>query len=335
MSLSASDPALPELSVVVVAASGMATIGQTLGCLRAQTAAQRTEVLIVAPTDGEIDPGALGAERFAALRTVAVGPISRRGDAAAAGIGAASAPVVALLEDHSYPEPGWAAALISAHDGPWAGVGPRVENANPGTAVSRVTFWLTYASMTGPQSAGVRTLLPWHNSAYKRELLAGYGERLGPLLEWEGNLQADLIARGLQLYMEPAARTHHVQVSAPRAALAQHFQRGRILGGQRAAAERWPWWHRAAYAAAMPLLPAMALRYIAADLRRAGVTARGLAADGLALAVSLTALALGEAVGTLTGPGDAIDRLEDYELNRYTHLSGRREHRPEGTQRAP
>lgn len=314
----------PDLTVVVVAPSGMATIERTLGCLGAQTAASRLEVLLVAPSAREIDREALGAGRFAALRTMEVGPITKRGDAAAAGVLAATAPVVALLEDHSYPEPTWAAALLTAHAEPWAGVGPVVENANPRTAMSRVTFWLTYAALSGPHDAGTRTVLPWHNTAYKRHLVAGYGDGLGALLQWEGNLQADLVARGHELYLEPAARTHHANVSSFTSALGLHFQRGRILAAQHAARETWPNWRRRLYAAAMPLFPLMQLRRIAPELRRLGFsTPRSAATSTPALASALMAMAAGEAVGYLTGAGDATDRLEDYELNRQSHLSRR------------
>lgn len=320
------DPMSPALSVVVVAPSGMATLGRTFGCLGAQTVHAQIEALVVAPSASAIDPAALGADHFASLRVVEVGPISKRGDAAAAGVRAASAPVVALLEDHSYPEPRWAEALLAAHAGPWAGVGPAVENANAGAPLSRVNFWLTYAAMSGPQEAGPRTLLPWHNTAYKRDVLAGYGDRLGRLLEWEANLQADLLANGHGLYLEPAARTHHANVSSLRSTLGLQFQRGRIFGGQRAAHEGWPRWRRAAYAVAMPLFPAMQLRHIAADLRRSGVTTRDLVALAPGLGAALAAMAAGEATGYLAGVADATDRLESYELHRAAHLS-RRERR--------
>jgi hypothetical protein len=304
----------------------MATIGRTLGCLGAQTAAQRIEVLVVTPSASEIDRDALGAARFAALRTIEVGPITKRGHAAAAGIHEATAPVVCLLEDHSYPEPEWAAALLKAHAQPWAGVGPCVENANAGTAISRVTFWFSFPGMSGPQEAGPRTLIPWHNTAYKRDILVGYGARLGELLQWEGNLQADLLARGHQLYLEPAARTHHLQGTAFRAALGIHFQCGRILGGLRAETARWPWWRRAAYAAAMPLFPLVKFRQTAPEIRHMGVTTPDIVAAGPALVTMLTAMAVGEAFGYLTGVGDATDRLQDYDLHRTAHLS-RRERR--------
>ena len=56
----------------------------------------------------------------------------------------AHAPIVALAEDHCFPEPGWADALIRAHQGPWAVVGPVVRNANPATIVSWCDFVIGY-----------------------------------------------------------------------------------------------------------------------------------------------------------------------------------------------
>ena len=36
-----------------------------------------------------------------------------------------------LCEDHCFPADGWAEALVAAHQGPWAAVGPAFLNANP------------------------------------------------------------------------------------------------------------------------------------------------------------------------------------------------------------
>jgi len=313
-----SEPA--DLSVVLVAPGGGASVRRTMRALRAQTISERLQMVIVVPSVAELGPEMASAHGFAALRAVEVGPIVNRGQAAAVGIQAATSPVVVLVEDHSYPEPGWASALLAAHAGPWIGVGPAVENANPASAVSRVVFWLSYIAMTGRQKAGPRRLLPWHNSAYKRDALFGYGESLGTLLAWEGNLQADLLSHGHQLYFEPAARTHHMNVSRLASAVGLHFQRGRIFAGQRADRGRWPVWRRALYALASPSFPAMQLRHIAPELRRTGVAVHSLIAHAPVFALLLASMAAGEAVGFLAGVGDAIDRFEDYELRRQIHL---------------
>ena len=314
-------PSSAELSVVLVAGTGPSGIARTMQHLRAQTARHRMEVLIVAESSAGFDLAALGGGDFAACRIVEVGPITERGAAAASGMLAASSPIVGLIEDHSYPEPEWAEALLRAHAGAWAGVGPAVCNANPASVGSWVNYILSYGGFAPPQAAGERDLLPWHNSAYKRDVLAPFADRLGPLLEWEGALQAELRSRGHTLYLEPTARTHHSNVSAAWSTVGLNTQRGRILGAQRAQRERWPAWRRIVQAAAFPLFPLLQLRHVLPQMQRVPVPESMRTRVTLGVVVTLGVLAVGEAWGLVAGEGDAVARMEDYELYRARHLS--------------
>jgi len=314
------------LSVVLVAGSGLAGITRTLRHLRAQTARDRIELIVVAESARTVDAGALGGDVFAACRVIEVGPITQRGDAAAHGIRAATAPIVAMIEDHSYPEPEWAESFLRAHDGPWTVVGPAVANANPGYVASWVNYVLAYAIFAPPLAAGERDLLPWHNSAYKRAALAPFSDRLGALLEWEGWLQDELRATGHTMYLEPSARTHHANVSRGWSTVGLNVQRGRILGAQRAAREKWPYWRRLVQAAAFPLFPVLQLRYLLPSMRRMSIPAALRPRVYASLGATLGVLAAAEAWGLLAGEGNAISRMEDYELHRTRHLS-RRERR--------
>ena len=320
---------MAELSVVLVAGSGPPGITRTMRHLRAQTARHRMEVLIVAESSAGFDLAALGGGEFAACRIVEVGPITERGAAAARGMLAATSPIVGLIEDHSYPEPEWAEALLRAHAGAWTGVGPAVGNANPGSAASWVNYILAYGGFAPPVEAGERDLLPWHNSAYKRDVLTPLGDRLGTLLEWEGALQADLRSRGHTLYLEPAARTHHSNVSNVWSTVGLNVQRGRILGAQRAERERWPTWRRVLQAAAFPLFPLLQLRHLLPAARRMPLPPPLRPRVYLGLVATLGVLAAAEAWGLLAGEGDAVARMEDYELHRTRHLS-RRERQASG-----
>ncbi|HEU4720240.1 MAG TPA: hypothetical protein VFS59_02670 [Gemmatimonadaceae bacterium] len=324
MSSSANPPSsIADLSVVLVAGSGPAGVARTMRHLRAQTARRRMEVLIVAESSAGFDLAALGGGEFAACRIVEAGPITERGAAAARGMLAATSPIVGLIEDHSYPEPAWAEALLRAHAGAWTGVGPAVGNANPESAASWVNYILSYGGFAPPVDAGERELLPWHNSAYKREVLTPLRDRLGPLLEWEGKLQADLRSRGHALYLEPAARTHHSNVSGMWSTVGLNLQRGRILGAQRAEREGWPAWRRVVQAAAFPLFPLLQLRHTLPAIRRMPLPPALRPRVYLGLVATLGVLAAAEAWGLLAGEGDAVARMEDYELHRTRHLSRR------------
>ena len=255
--------------MVLVAGTGPSGIVRTMQHLRAQTARRRMEVLIVAESAAGIDLATLAGDRFAACRIVEVGPIRERGAAAAAGMLAATSPIVGLIEDHSFPEPEWAEAMLRAHAGAWTGVGPVVCNANPESVGSWVNYVLSYGGFAPPLEAGERDLLPWHNSSYKRAALAPFADRLGALLEWEGGLQAELRARGHSLYLEPAAQ------DASQQRVARVVHRGTEHAARRGswvpsapARERWPLWRRALQAAAFPLFPLLQLRHVLPELRR-------------------------------------------------------------------
>jgi hypothetical protein len=312
-----------ELSIVLVAGTGATGVARTLRHLRAQTVRHRLEVLIVAESSAGFDLAALEVSEFAACRILEVGPIAERGAAAARGVLAATSPIVGLIEDHSFPEPEWAEALLRAHAGKWAGVGPAVCNANPESAGSWVNYVLSYGGFAPPLPAGERDLLPWHNSAYKRDALAPFEDRLGTLFEWDGRLQAELRSRGHSLYLEPAARTYHHNVSAAWSTVTLNTQRGRILGAQRAEREAWPTWRRLLQAAAFPLFPLLQLRHVLPQMKRVPVPAALRTRVLAGLVGTLGVLAVGEAWGLLAGAGDAVARLEDFELNRARHLSRR------------
>src|SRR5262249_35044767 len=91
----------------------------------------------------------------------------------AAGVRRASAPIVALAENHSFPEPGWAAALIQAHRAApsRAAVGPELGNANPERAVSWAYLFSYFGRWAEPAAAGIVEVLPGHNPSNKRDIL--------------------------------------------------------------------------------------------------------------------------------------------------------------------
>jgi hypothetical protein len=201
-----------------------------------------------------------------------------------------------------------------------------VTNANPGNALSWVNFVLAYGAFSPPQHASTRTVIPWHNSAYKRALLKPYEAELGHLLSWEGALQEKLCREGHTLYLEPNALTHHANVSAFFSTIGLHLQRGRLMGALRANRERWPQWRRWLFGAAFPLYPIMQFRYALPGLKRQQLPMPMRLRVLCMLVPALMAMALGEARGIVAGPGDALRRLEDYELRRLKHVS-RRERR--------
>jgi glycosyltransferase involved in cell wall biosynthesis len=308
----------PVLSVVIVA-DAYETIRKTVRHLRAQTVADRIELVVVAP-DGELglDEGELA--ELHSHRVVRVGDIRSLSWARAPGIRAAAAPIVALAESHCFPEPEWAERLLAAHADGWAVTGPAVFNANPSTVVSWVNLLLDYGPWLGPTPGGELDDLPGHNSSYRRDLLLAFGERLEKLLEAETIMHAELRAAGHRLYQEPGARAAHLNVTRTASWIGERFQTGRRFASARGYS--WPAWRRAAYAAGSPLIPAVRFRRLLRDLARTG-TGRELRGYGyLLLAFALGVSACGELVGYVLGSGDSMYALSRIELHKERHLRG-------------
>ena len=312
--------AAPSLSVVLACTAGVDSVETTIRHLARQTIAARIELVVVGVSDARCALPPDLAAAFWAERFVPVGSLGSIARANAAGVRAARAPVVALAEDHCFPEPEWAAALVEAHQGPWAAVGPALANANPGTAVSWADFLIGYGPWAEPIASGEAPFLPGHNSSYKREVLLGYGDRLEAALEAETVLHLDLRARGHRLFLCSAARARHVNFSLLRSWLRVQVHNGRVFAGARA--EGWSAPRRALYAAASPLIPLVRLRRCARVARRLG-PAHPRARRALpVLAVGLALDGAGQMLGYALGAGSSGRALARFEFRRIDHVRG-------------
>jgi GT2 family glycosyltransferase len=255
---------------------------------------------------------------FFQFRVVEVDKIRSIAQANAAGIRQASAPVVAFVEEHSYPDPSWAEALIEAHRQPWAAVGPVVRNANPGSLVSWADFLIAYGPWMDPSPTGVVDFLPGHNSSYKRTILLDYGPELEAMLESESVLHWDLQAKGYQLYLEPAAKISHLNFGLLSSWIPAQFHNGRLFAATRA--RRWSPLQRLFYTGGAPLIPVVRFRRALQQLRRSDRRRNLPPGVLLTLILGLVVSAVGEMMGYALGAGDAKQKLSNFEFHRIRHL---------------
>ena len=309
--------------MVIVTPDCYETIRKTIGYLQAQTARDRLEVVIIAPSAATLDLEERELGGFLQFRVVEVGPIRSLAWANAIGVREACAPLVAFVEEHSYPDSGWAAALIEAHRGSWAAVGPSMRNANPGSLVSKADFLIAYGHWLDTAPAGTIDHLPGHNSSYKRRILLDYSHReLQALLEAESVLHWDLVNRGYQLYLEPAAKTSHVNFGVLRAWITVLFFSGRVFAATRA--RHWSLLRRLVYAGGAPFIPTVRFWRIMRQLRRSRLHHRvgpGLLAS---LMLGLIVSEMGETVGYALRAGDAAQKLSHFEFHRIDHIPEQR-----------
>ena len=233
----------PALSVVIPMPRGYDAIRTTVKSLEAQSKRDLLELVIVAPSARALDLEESELTWCRHIRVVESRTMTSLGAAYAAGVRGATAPVVVLAEDHSYPAPEWANALIERHGGPWDAVGPVVANANPGSPFGDVAYYMGYGRWTGAIPPGEIDDLPGHNSSYKRAVLLEHGSELDALLEAETILHWKLRTTGHRLYLEPAAKTDHHNPSTLVFLLKQSFHYGRLFAAARA--REWPSGRRA------------------------------------------------------------------------------------------
>jgi len=308
----------PRLSVVLVT-DRFRTIRGVVSCLREQTIQDEVELVIVLPSTaaGEIDHQELGG--FAATRVIGLPEIHPLPEARAAGVRGASAPIVFIGETHSFPHPGFAAALVAAHEGPWDVVVPGLGNANPDGSRSWSAFLLDYGSwMAGLPAAAIPNGPTW-NASYKKSVLLELGSALDGALSSGDELPRALRARDCKVYFEPAAMIDHVNVES-RGWADERYLSGLVVGANRG--KQWSVQRRMLYLFASPLIP-LVLLYRSRRPMKYLLKRRALPAGAIpALVAGAIVRTVGEAVGYARGmTPEAERRMDEYELHKLRYAS--------------
>jgi len=303
----------PRLSVVLVTDT-FATIRLVIERLRAQTVRDQIELVLVAPaTDAVREAEALRGE-FAGV-TILECPLTGLGAARALGIRQSTAPFIFIGETHTFANAQCAEALMDALSEGWATATPCFQNANPDSLLSWAAFLSDYGRWIDGVPAGEIHRAPAHNTAYRREVLASFGEGLAAALTREDTLWAGLRSRGARSCLVPRACLAHANVSQLR-----HWVRERFCVGLHVATGRvlrWPWWKRLLYATGAPLIPFVLTTRAFVAYRRASGVARLPALAIPVVFIGNVIWALGEASGYLGKSGRLSDRwMFEYELRK-------------------
>jgi hypothetical protein len=309
----------PSMSVILMTMDSIEPLRWVLSQYAMQTIARRIEVVIVCPQASAVKIDSKLAGSFFAIRVTERHPLQDTSDAFATGVRIASAPIIALGEDHSFPaSKDWAEVLLKRHAEPWVGVGPVIGCANPASAVSYSDYLMSYGQWMAPNHAGEVAFVPGHNSTYKRSQLLELGDRLLTLFENEIGLQEELRAHGGKFYQEAAATTLHTNFELLATFLKVQFYVGRIFTGSRA--RHWPTSRRIIYFAGSPLIPVLRLVRIIRQVRRAGAPMLQFARALPAMIAGLCMFALGEATAYIFPPGNKGKQwLFQFETKRYLY----------------
>lgn len=303
----------PRLSVVVVVGPLRERGQHVLDALAAQTIVRELEVIVVdlcAPDTPRLDhPPGLHVDYVGADDSFTFG------EARAAGVAHTHAPLIAFIEDHCFPEPEWAAALVDAFRGPWVAVGYAFTNANPATYTSRACLMTDYGLWAHPAPHGPNRLMPGNNIAYTRALLDSFGDRLPAMLDTDFSVHEVCVQRGLPMFVESRALAAHLNFEHLPSMLRANHDHCRIIAGRRIELHAWSLPRRLFYALAVPLgAPVLKFTRLVGSLR-------GRRALWPEVAVSLPVIvstfiwsAVGEAKGYLFGPGETERTFRHWEI---------------------
>ena len=229
----------------------------------------------------------------------------------------ARADIVAFLEDHCVPEPGWAAAVVNAFaERPnAAAVAYTFENLNPASWASRSFLVLAYGPWMGPVRSGPIPTPSKMNVAYARGILQAESN----LAQWfSGEVSAlqQLGANGAEFWQAGDARVRHLNHPDLLSGARDSAVWQRLLAATRVEVEAWGWPRRWFYFfAAVPLSPSIIAWRLSRrlwgrpEMRRALVTSLPL------IFFVHTYGAFFEAMGYVAGVGDAARRTFDIETS--------------------
>jgi hypothetical protein len=315
-----SEGSKPAITVVAVTPDVYSTIRQTLDHVARQTIAAQIELLLVAPHNSIIHTVPIQTRQaFQRFVVIPVGSIDDVDKAAAPALRIASATIVAMVEDHAFPEPTWAEALLEAHKrGNWVAVGSTVVNANQSSPLSWSNQFMAYGEWTEPVKRGVAANVSRHNVSFKRSAIDAVGDELERYLGRWGGLLEHLREQGGTFYVEPEARVRHVNPSLLASTMQLRFLGGRLSAAARVRREKWSLTRRVIYIGGSPLIPLVRLyktreKVMALPLRRK--------LDVVPTFLGVLILdAVGQLLGFAAGPGDSEKRLASFEFNRIRHL---------------
>lgn len=322
-----------RLAVIYCVSGSLANIQKTLDCLQAQSAADRIDLLLTANSPALLKE----AEASVRARGVLLEPLfllHQETDPAAARLIAAkeaSAEIMTIAEDHSFPEDNFAEELLAvfASCSTILAASPDIHNPNPRSAVSRAQFLLTHG-MLEPAPSLRRTQdverLPWHNTTYRREAFLAAAHDVG-LMQAESLLQEEIRRLFPHARFVHCHRTilRHVNMSRLAPAVDHAFHGGRIFGAERARYHLWNPAARLLHALAFPLVAVLRVvrcMHLLLDRHSIG---RSLATSAAACLLAF-AHAVGEAVGALWGKGESLNEYTRYECDRIAFLTADERH---------
>lgn len=295
----------PAISVVVPAVNGCNILLRALDALAAQSGGHSVEMVVPERLGGTLREEVL--ERHPGTKVISVPagtsiPAMRR-----MAMEAATAPVLAVIEDHVIVPPDWVDRLVTSVGVDSPVVGGWVENTATDTLADRAAFICEYGHMLRTLPSGRVGWLTGNNVAYARDVV----RRFWPVIEeerWEDRLHGAIAEAGIPLTLDSELVVgHHMHYRSAAEYAGQRYLYSRAFAAMRLRGA--PTAVKLARGVASLILPPVLLARIVRNAW-ADPGSRGDMVVSLPLLVFfVTVWAVGEFVGALAGSGDALGRI--------------------------
>jgi glycosyltransferase involved in cell wall biosynthesis len=296
----------PTVSVVIASGAGGEFLPRCLESLRQQAAEQNAEILVVDRCGGEVR--ARLQSEFDFIQVLEADPAERPSVPQLRKMGAlaAKAPIVAVIEEHCVAPPQWLATIRESLQPEDAAIGGPILDDNYPRIRDWVVYFSEYNNYLPPWPEEDRYVLNGANIAYNRELLLQQEDVLDKGY-WEVVLHPPLSESG-RFRSVPRMGIPHTGPFNYGYYLEQRYLLSRVWGGtqrNKVSAVK-----RLIYLLAAPVFPFLLLARIALRVFKSGQRiGRFLLAIPLLVPTVFTYV-WGEWRGYLSGPGDALERVE-------------------------
>ena len=296
----------PMLSVVVPSVNGWSDLDACLSALERAESCTHTPLEVLVPERCGSEVRSRVAQRFPSVRLLPVSGTTTIPQMRAMAIDAATAPTVAVIEDHVIVPEQWAQQIVEACRGDVRVVGGALVNAATTRTVDWAAFLCEYSHVLTPRPAGPADWLMGNNTAYDRAVLQECAEVVHAG-RWENVLHDELRRRGIVLWNRPDIVVGHKKHYTVGEYSEQRFLYARAYAADRVQSSSLP--SRLAYGAAALALPVLLYARITWRVWRSGAHRGELLQSLPLLALFVSAWGLGEVSGAWFGDGGAMARV--------------------------
>ncbi len=218
----------------------------------------------------------------------------------------ATAPTVAVIEDHVIVTPGWALKMIAARTADARVVGGGLVNAATERIVDWAAWLCEYNHLAAPMQAGAVETIHGNHTSYDRALLIEFRD-VAESGRWEDALHAAMRDKGVTLWSRPDIVAGHQKHYTVHEYTSQRFLYSRAYAAMRTS--HLSGVRRVAYGAFAFALPPVLFYRIVSRVWSGRLYRTHLAASLPLLALFVISWGLGEVAGAWFGDGGALAKV--------------------------